>query len=47
MPTINATEKILYMQVINYNEKWSQRKMRCFSTAYDDLMDMFKERYDL
>ncbi|MDK2918116.1 MAG: putative transposase [Candidatus Petromonas sp.] len=47
MPTINATEKILYMQVINYNEKWSQRKMSCFSTAYDDLMDMFKERYDL
>jgi len=47
LPTIDAAEKILYMQVINYNEKWSQRKMRGFAAAYDDLMDMFKERYNL
>jgi len=47
LPTINAAEKILYMQVINYNQKWSQRKMRGFVAAHDDLMDMFKERYDL
>lgn len=47
LPTIDAVEKIIYMQVISYNQKWSHRKMRGFATAYNDLMDMFKERYDL
>lgn len=45
LPTVDAAEKILYMQIINYNNIWSQKKMRGFSAAYEDLMDMFKERY--
>jgi len=33
--------------ILAKNKKWSQRKMRGFTAAYDDLMDMFKERYNL
>ncbi|WP_427340851.1 hypothetical protein [Caloranaerobacter sp. DY30410] len=45
--TIDAAEKILYLQVINYNEKWSQRKMHGFTAAYNDLMDICEETYNL
>jgi transposase-like protein len=45
MPTVKAAEKIIYMQSITMNQKWSKRKMRGFASAYDDLQDIFEDKY--
>jgi transposase-like protein len=45
LPNVQAAEKILYLKIIEYNSKWSDRKMRGFLAAKDQLHQLFKERY--
>jgi transposase-like protein len=45
LPDIKAAEKIVYLTVQGINEKWSERKLRGFVSAYQALYDMFEERY--
>lgn len=45
LPSEKATEKVVYLQVTNYNERWSERKLRGFASAYQQLQVMFEKRY--
>jgi putative transposase len=45
LPTEKAAEKIVYLQSVEYNDRWAQRKLRGFNTAQPVLQDLFKERY--
>lgn len=45
LPSEKATEKIVYLQVTDYNMQWAERKLRGFGSAYQTLQDMFKARY--
>ena len=45
LPTEDACSKLVYYKVISYNESWSSKKLRGFSSSYDTLQDMFTERY--
>ena len=45
LPTEDACSKLVYYKVISYNESWSSKKLRGFSSSYDALQDMFAERY--
>lgn len=45
LPTEDACSKLVYYKVSSYNESWSSRKLRGFSSSYDALQDMFSERY--
>lgn len=49
---IKATVKIVYLTVQDItvqdiNEKWSERKLRGFQSAYSSLQEMFTERYEI
>ena len=46
LPTEKAAEKLIYLKVIEYNAKWSTRKMKGFLSAHDKLLQLFKERYE-
>lgn len=43
--TEDAASKIVYYQVIEYNEKWSNRILYGFKEAQEQLNNMFMERY--
>lgn len=45
LPTEDACSKLVYYKVNSYNESWSSKKLRGFSSSYDTLQDMFTERY--
>jgi len=45
LPSEKATEKEVYLQSIDYNQKWAERKLRGFASAYQPLQDMFEARY--
>lgn len=45
LPGEKAAEKIVYLQSKDYNQRWSERKLRGFSSAYPTLQAMFVERY--
>jgi transposase-like protein len=45
LPNQESAEKLLYLTVLDYNDKWAQRKLRGFSIAREELLDMFKRRY--
>ncbi len=45
LPTEKAAEKIVYLQSMDYNQRWAERKLRGFSNAYSTLQEMFKQRY--
>lgn len=45
LPSEKAAEKIVYLQAIDYNQRWSERKLRGFASAYQSLQDMFEARY--
>ncbi|MFB4163928.1 IS256 family transposase, partial [Alteribacillus sp. JSM 102045] len=45
LPTEQAAEKVVYLQVKEYNERWSGRKLRGFGTAAPALKKMFTNRY--
>ncbi|WP_269410047.1 IS256 family transposase [Lentibacillus daqui] len=45
LPSERATEKVVYLQVTDYNQRWGERKLRGFASAYQQLQDMFEKRY--
>ncbi|MEF3331729.1 IS256 family transposase [Oceanobacillus oncorhynchi] len=45
LPSEKATEKVVYLQVTDYNQRWGERKLRGFASAYQALQNMFEERY--
>jgi putative transposase len=45
LPDITAAEKIVFLTVLDYNEKWATRKLRGFAEAHQRLQEMFQERY--
>ena len=45
LPTEDACSKLVYYKVSAYNESWSTRKLKGFSSSCDALQDMFTERY--
>jgi len=45
LSTEQAAEKVVYLQVKEYNERWSNRKLRGFGTAARTLKKMFTDRY--
>lgn len=45
LPNENAVEKIVYLIVQEYNNRWSERKLKGFSMAYNKLQEMFEKRY--
>lgn len=45
LPSEKAAEKIVYLQVADYNQRWSERKLRGFADAYQSLQEMFEKRY--
>lgn len=47
LPSENAAEKIVYLICQNYCEKWEKRKLRGFSSAKSELMELFETRYGI
>lgn len=49
LTNMEAAEKIVYLEAIDYNERWANRSIRGFSdpVVKEKLADMFKERYSL
>lgn len=47
LPNMEAAEKIVYMEIMDYNEKWSTRVIRGFGDegTKQKLKEMFEERY--
>ncbi len=45
LPGEQAAEKIVYLQAKEYNEQWSNRKLRGFGDAAPILQEMFQYRY--
>jgi putative transposase len=47
LTNMDAAEKIVYLEVMTYNEKWSNRVIRGFGdqTVQEKLREMFNERY--
>jgi transposase-like protein len=45
LPNEKAAEKILYLKILDYNSKWSERRFRGFLAARDKLIQLFEERY--
>lgn len=45
LPTEDACSKLVYYQVISYNETWATRKLKGFARSYDALQELFTERY--
>lgn len=48
VPSIEAAEKIVFLEITDYNERWSQRAISGFAdpACKQRLLDMFKERYE-
>ena len=45
LPNEKAAEKILYLKIIDYNSKWSERRLKGFLAARENLIQLFEERY--
>jgi len=45
LPSEKAAEKVVYLQSTEYNQRWSERKLRGFASAYQALQEMFETRY--
>ncbi|MFW6238435.1 MAG: IS256 family transposase [Halanaerobiales bacterium] len=45
LPTIESAKKLVYLKVVDYNERWSQRRMKGFLQAKNKIAQLFKERY--
>jgi len=43
--SLEAAEKVVYLTVQDFNEKWVGRKLRGFAEAHEALQRMFEERY--
>lgn len=46
LSSLEATEKVVYLTIKDFNEKWAERKLRGFSEAHEALQRMFEERYN-
>lgn len=48
VPNVEAAEKIVFLEITDYNERWSQRAIRGFAdpACKQRLLEMFKERYE-
>ncbi|OAO78055.1 Mobile element protein [Anoxybacillus flavithermus] len=45
LSSLEAAEKIVYLTIQDFNEKWAGRKLRGFAEAHEALERMFEERY--
>src|SRR5690606_31464517 len=45
LSSLEAAEKIVYLAIKYFNEKWAGRKLRGFAEAQEALERMFEERY--
>jgi transposase-like protein len=45
LPNEKAAEKILYLKILDYNSKWSERRLKGFLAAREKLIQLFEERY--
>ncbi len=45
LSSLEAAEKIVYLTIQDFNEKWAGRKLRGFAEAHEALQRMFEERY--
>ncbi len=43
--SLEAAEKVVYLTIQDFNEKWAGRKLRGFAEAHEALERMFEERY--
>jgi putative transposase len=43
---LEAAEKVVYLTIQDYNEKWADRKLRGFAEAQEALQRMFEEHYN-
>ena len=43
--SLEAAEKIVYLTIQDFNEKWAGRKLRGFAEAQEALQRMFEKRY--
>ncbi|MBE2928180.1 transposase, partial [Anoxybacillus flavithermus] len=45
LSSLEAAEKVVYLTIQDFNEKWAGRKLRGFAEAHEALQRMFEERY--
>lgn len=45
LPNEEAAEKILYIVISSYNEKWSERSLKGFQLTKEELLKMFAQGY--
>jgi putative transposase len=45
LPSVSAVDKLVYLKASTLNDKWSNRVVRGFSKAKDDIQEMFARRY--
>ncbi|MGG4027077.1 transposase, partial [Geobacillus stearothermophilus] len=45
LSSLEAAEKVVYLTIQDFNEKWAGRKLRGFAEAQEALERMFEERY--
>jgi len=43
--SLEAAEKVVYLTIQDFNEKWAERKLRGFAEAQEALERMFEERF--
>ncbi len=46
LSSVEAAEKVVYLTIQDFNEKWAGRKLRGFAEAQEALVRMFEERYN-
>ncbi|KJE25653.1 transposase, Mutator family protein [Geobacillus kaustophilus] len=46
LSSLEAAEKVVYLTIQDFNEKWAGRKWRGFAEAHEALQRMFEERYN-
>jgi len=46
LSSLEAAEKVVYLTIQDFNEKWAGRKLRGFAEAHEALQRMFEERYN-
>ncbi|KYD08753.1 hypothetical protein B4135_0435 [Caldibacillus debilis] len=41
LSSLEAAEKVVYLTILDFNEKWAERKLRGFAEAQEVLQRMF------
>jgi transposase-like protein len=47
LPSEESAMKIIYLRVVEINEKWSSRSLRGYYKCQDEIREMFQGRYPL